>query len=186
MNDTLAAANDAVRMDWTAELDRNRSWLRPVIAARCGEPQAVDEIMQEVSMALIRQKSPLKDPSKIAPWLYQVAVRQSLMFRRRHGRRRNMEARYANHVETTPRQQSTPNPLDWLIANERRELIRDAIQKLPPKEREILLLKYTQDWTYQQIADHLGVSASAVESRLHRARKNLRREMVALEVVEAK
>ena len=40
------------------------------------------------------------------------------------------------------------------------------------------------NWSYQQIADHLGVSHSAVESRLHRARKRMRAELAAMEVIE--
>ena len=186
MRKTPISGPDVKQIDWFAELERHQSWLRTVIAARCREPQAVDEILQEVSMAVIKQKSPLRDATKVAPWLYQIAVRQSLMYRRKCGRRRNLEERYAARVETRFDRSAAADPLDWLIASERRELIRKGIEKLKPKEAEILLLKYTQDWTYQQIAEHLGISEGAVESRLHRARQNLRREMVALEVVESK
>ena len=137
-------------------------------------------------MAAVKQSAPLRETSRVAPWLYQIAVRQSLMFRRRHGRRRNMEHRYAEQLENSPRPAVAPDPLDWLIASERRTLIRQAIQRLKPKEAEILLLKYNHDWSYQQIASHLGISASAVESRLHRARHNMRRQLVALDVIESK
>jgi len=44
-----------------------------------------------------------------------------------------------------------------------------------------LLLKYTENWSYQQIAAHLGISHSAVEARLHRARRKLRAELAAAE-----
>ena len=52
---------------------------------------------------------------------------------------------------------------------------------LPGREAEILLLKYSEDWTYRQIADHLGLTSSAVEARLHRARQRLRRKLAALD-----
>jgi len=173
-------------MDWTAVLEENQRWLRTVVAARSGESQAVAEIMQEISMAVIKQQAPLQDKKKLAPWLYQIAVRQSLMYRRKHGRRRNLEQRYADRIRRMPTRSDPANPLEWLIANERRELIRRGIEQLNPKDAEILLLKYTQDWTYQQIAESQGISESAVESRLHRARQRLRRHMVALEVVETR
>ena len=64
-------------------------------------------------------------------------------------------------------------------------MIRIALQKLSARDMEILLLKYTEDWSYHQIAQKLGVSHSAVEARLHRARKRLRSELMALEVIEA-
>lgn len=172
-------------VDWTAELARHGRWLRTVVRARCQEPQAVDEIMQEVSIAAIKQSAPIRDASKVAPWLYQIAVRQSLMYRRKHGRRRNMERRYAERVELQPQSTDQPNPLDWLIATERQQLVRESVARLSPKDAEILMLKYTEDWTYQQIADHLDTTESAIESRLHRARKKLRSVMASLQPIES-
>lgn len=184
MNQTSRPVQETKRPDWAGELRRHESWLRTVVAARCGERQAVDEIMQEVALAIVKQSAPLRDTSKVAPWLYQVAVRQSLMYRRKHGRRRNLEQRYAEYTEASPRYQPSGNPLEWLLSKERRQLIRRGLERLSPKDTEILLLKYTQDWSYQQIAEHLGITPSAVESRLHRARRNLRKQLVALEVIE--
>lgn len=165
------------KIDWVAELKAHADWLRTVIATRSGESQAVDEIFQEVATAAIQQKAPISDANKIAPWLYQVAVRQSLMHRRKHGRRRKLERNYA---QTKTDQQSIPrDPLGWLLHNERRQVVRKAMQELNPRDAEILMLKYTQDWSYREIADHLGVSESAVEARLHRARKRLRSQLTS-------
>lgn len=172
-------------IDWNAELARHGRWLRTVIAARCQEMQAVDDVMQNVSIAAIKQPTPLRDASKVAPWLYQVAVRQSLMYRRKHGRRRNLERRYAESIATEPQRNIEPNPLDWLLATERQDLVRKAVHKLNPKDAEILMLKYTEDWTYQQIAEHLDTTESAVESRLHRARKKLRAVIATLEPIKS-
>ncbi len=68
------------------------------------------------------------------------------------------------------------------MADERRDLVRQAIRRMPRREAEILLLKYTENWSYEQLAQHLGTSDSAVESRLHRARGRLRKELATLEV----
>jgi RNA polymerase sigma-70 factor (ECF subfamily) len=171
-------------IDWPAELARHDRWLRTVVAARTGEPQAVDEVMQEVALAAVRQQAPLVDRAKAAPWLYRLAVRQSLLYRRRMGRRRKLRDRYAERLEPD-RESLTIDPLGWLLADERRELIRTAIRRLSPKETEILLLKYIEDWNYHQIAAHLGASHSAIEARLHRARGALRRQLAALNVIEA-
>ena len=42
------------------------------------------------------------------------------------------------------------------------------------------MLKYNEDWSYHALAEHLGISHSAVEARLHRARQRLRTELAAL------
>ena len=170
-------------IDWQAALVQHDRWLRTVVLARVGEAAAVEEVMQEVALAAIRQQSPLSDGSKLAPWLYRLALVQSLMYRRKQGRWRKLTNRYAQREQPTDHDRRALDPLEWLLADERQSLVRDAIGRLPRREVEILLLKYTENWSYEQLAQHLGVSESAVESRLHRARAKLRRELTAVEEV---
>lgn len=164
-------------VDWEAELARHDRWLRTVVLARVGELEAVDEVMQEVALAAIAQRSPLADPSKVAPWLYRVAVTRSLMYRRGRGRFRKLTEGFASRVRPSENDSREPDPLDWLLADERRRLVRTALDTLPRKDAEILLLKYTEDWNYHEIAAHLGIGHSAVEARLHRARARLRQAL---------
>ena len=151
--------------------------------SRLRDRHATDEVMQEVALAAVRQAAPLRDQTKAAPWLYRLAVRQVLLYRRKMGRQRKLTDGYV--ARAAPAGLIDVEPLDWLLADERRGLIRTALQKLSARDMEILLLKYTEDWSYQQIAQQLGVSHSAVEARLHRARRRLRAELAALEVIEA-
>ena len=171
----------APNVDWSEALAENGRWLRTVIYARVGERQAVDEVLQEVSLAAIRQQTPLEDRSKVAPWLYRTAVTQSLLYRRKAGRQRKLSDRYAETTQPTEVDTRQIDPLGWLLADERRQLVRQALARLPRRDREILLLKYTEDWSYRQLAEHLGISESAVQARLHRARKRMRDLMERLE-----
>ena len=141
-----------------------------MIGARLGEPQAVEDVMQELSLAAVRQRAPLNDPEKVAPWLYRLAVRQTLLYRRTQGRRRKLVDRYAQRVQPTEADLRQVDPLGWLLAKERRSNVRLAIARLPQRDAEILMLKYNEDWSYHALSEHLGISESAVEARLHRAR----------------
>jgi RNA polymerase sigma-70 factor (ECF subfamily) len=163
----------APSIDWHAALTLHDRWLRTVVLARLHEAQAVDDVMQEVALAAVRQAAPLADVAKLAPWLYQLAVRQSLLYRRKCGRRRKLLGRV---FEQNGSANGTiePQALNWLLASERRELVRRALDLLPARDAQILLLKYTEDWNYHQIAAHLGCSHAAVEARLHRARQRMR------------
>ena len=172
------------QFDPQAALVHHDRWLRTVVLARVGERAAVDEVMQEVALAALRQQAPLVDAGKWAPWLYRVALTQSLLYRRKQGRHRKLVTRYAERVRPMPHDARTCDPLEWLLADERQSLVRQAIGRLPRREVEILLLKYTENWSYEQLAQRLGVSESAVESRLHRARARLRHELAALEEVK--
>jgi RNA polymerase sigma-70 factor (ECF subfamily) len=171
-------------IDWQRALAQHDRWLRTVVFARVREPQAVDEVVQEVALAALKQAAPLTDPSKVAPWLYRLAVLQSLLYRRRCGRRKKLRDRYADEALGDVNRSASPDPLGWLLAEERRSLVRQALAQLASRDAEILLLKYTEHWNYHQIAAHLGIGHSAVEARLHRARARMRQELAALDAVE--
>ena len=174
----------APSVDWQAALAQHDRWLRTVALARLNEPQAVDEVMQEVALAAVRQKAPLADPEKVAPWLYRLTVTQALLYRRRMGRRRKVTEGFAERVRPSESDSRSVDPLAWLLADERRKRVRIALGRLPRRDAEILLLKYTEDWSYHEIAARMGVGHSAVESRLHRARGRMRCELAALDVAE--
>jgi RNA polymerase sigma-70 factor (ECF subfamily) len=179
----------AAAIDWAAVLARHDRWLRTVVAARLGNPHDVDEVMQEIAVAAVAQRAPLADPGRVAPWLYRLAVLQALLYRRREGRRRKLGDRYlrANDLHRNlDAEQTRTDPLDWLLMAERDQLIRMAMRRLPSRDAEILMLKYSEEWSYREMAEHLGISESAVESRLHRARARLRAELAAMSVIEAK
>jgi RNA polymerase sigma factor (sigma-70 family) len=179
---SLAPASELI--DWQAVLEDNQRWLRTVIYARLGEREATEEVLQEVALAAVRQSAPIHDESKVAAWLYRVAIRQVLLFRRKMGRLRKLNDRYAEKYQPTELDRREPNPLGWLIAEERRGLIRQSIGQLKKRDREILLLKYTEGWNYHQIAQKMGLSHSAVEARLHRARQKLRAELARCQALE--
>lgn len=173
-----------VAKDWPHLLARHGRWLRTVILARTGEPQAVDEVLQNVAVAAVKAAAAAADPAEAAPWLYRVAVRQSLLYRRRLGRQRRLRDRYAERLPAESREEAY-DPLAWLLADEQRQMIRFALARLPCRDAETLLLKYGESWSYAEIASRTGVTPDAVRSRLARARDRLRSELTALGVVEA-
>jgi RNA polymerase sigma-70 factor (ECF subfamily) len=171
----------ASRIDWQAALVEHGRWLRTVALARLGEPQAVEEVLQDVAVATVEHGHRLRDPAKVAPWLYRLTAIAALQYRRRQGRRRKLVDRFADRVPPTDADTREPDPLEWLLAEEQRTLVRRALAELPRRDAEILLLKYTENWSYRQLAEHLGLSTSAVEARLHRARQKMRRQLAALD-----
>jgi len=168
-------------IDWERALAEHDRWLRTVIMARLRDREAAEEVLQEVSMAAVRQAAPIHDHTKVAPWLYRLAVIQCLLYRRKAGRQRKLKNNFAERVRPTEEDAREPDPLGWLLADERQRLVREALGRLGTRDSEILLLKYTEEWSYAEISRHLGISEAAVETRLHRARGRLRRELSALE-----
>lgn len=178
------AAGEAL-IDWPEALARHGGWLRRVISTRLGERQAVEDVMQEVCLAAVGKPPPAVGASAVAAWLYRVAVRQCLLYRRRSGRRRRLAERFNDRARgAAPRPLSggadPDGPLPWLLAAERRELVARALARLPRRDADVLALKYGENWSYRELAERLGTTEAAVESRLHRARRRLREELARL------
>jgi len=168
-------------VDWPAVLAQHGRWLRTVVFARVGDHAAADDVMQDIATAAVDKGHQLRDPAKVAPWLYRLAVMAALQYRRREGRRRKLVDRYVQRIPLAEHDVREADPLDWLLADERRSFVRQALERLPRRDAEILLLRYTEDWSYRQLAEHLGLSISAVEARLHRARQRMRRALARLD-----
>lgn len=174
-----AETDSAEPIDLASIVSTHGRWLRTVLAARGVEREALDEVLQDVAAAACRGAEQLNDRDRLGPWLYRIAVVQTLQYRRRAGRRRRLVERYAG--SGVARDEAVDcDPLAWLLAEETQQLVRQAIARLPPRDAELLLLKYTEDWSYRDLAERLGMTVSAVEARLHRARGRMREELARL------
>lgn len=165
--------------DWGEVLAAHDRWLRRILSARLREPPEIDEVMQEVALAVVAQRSPLMDPSRLAGWLYRLAVRQALLYRRKAGRDRAKVGRCAQ-AKPIPVESPDPSPLAWLLHDERRELVRKALGMLPPRDADLLALKYGEGWSARDLAGRLGVGIPAIEARLLRARRRLQAQLASL------
>ena len=66
------------------------------------------------------------------------------------------------------------NPEDWLLSEELREHIEAAIQTLPPRQREVIVLRDVEGWTPGEVCNTLGITESNQRVLLHRARVRVR------------
>jgi RNA polymerase sigma-70 factor (ECF subfamily) len=176
---TTEADPVAGALDWGATLAEHERWLRRVVAARLDEPQAVDEVMQDVALAAVTQRSPLVNPARASVWLYRLAVRHVLIYRRKAGRQRSLVDRYASRKaagETDP----CPSPVAWLLNDERQQLVQAGLKRLPRRDAELLVLKYAEGFGARELAERLGANIPTIEARLHRARRRLRAELAEL------
>lgn len=66
-----------------------------------------------------------------------------------------------------------PNPEISVSIGEKKEQIQKLLNELSPKDRSAVIMRYWYDYSYQEIADTLSLTVSAVKSRLHRSRREL-------------
>ena len=73
----------------------------------------------------------------------------------------------------------TEDPESHMARKEREELLRDAILRLPPVFREVVHLRQTREYSTREISQALGISETAVKSRLARAKLTLRADLLS-------
>ena len=161
----------------------HRPWLNSVVRSRIPEQDAVDDIVSEILVDAIEHVRQGKKVEQIAPWLYRIAIRKVLLFRRTKGRTRRTIESYA-HRDGVSEPWYESSPLETLLQNERRGFIERAMCQLRGRDAEIITFKYVHGWNYQQIADQLGISRVKVTHRLRMARRNLRNALRRLGVTE--
>ena len=157
-------------------LTEHEAWLRTTLLSRLGSMDEVEEVMQEVAVAAANQAAKAEPVERVGPWLYRVAIRQVLLFRRKAGRRRKLLKAAQSKIPCVE-QADTQSPLEFLISEERQREVRQAMVGMCERDRQLLMLKYVDGLSYSDIAQRVGVTAAAVQSRLHRARARLRENL---------
>ncbi len=165
---------EAVQNDeWLMGLKQHEPWLRKVLFNRVGDRDVVDDLMQEIGVAISRPELRPDDINRLGAWLYRVAVKQSFLYRRKMGRYRKHFSS-SDEPLTTAADQQPADPLQWLMGREHQQAVRRCLRELSETDRDLLMLKYSENWTYQQLADRLGVTVHTIEHRLLKAKKRLR------------
>lgn len=166
--------------EWQLVWQEHAGWLRTVLRARVKDDLIADELLQAVNVSAWTHRNQLSDDSRVGPWLYRIALRQVLMFWRREGRRRQrfkpLDLGWDGACDRGD------DPLTWLARTEVHEQVRQALALMCAQDREILMLKHSEQWTYRQIADYLGLTMDTVVHRLARARNRLRKQLVQFDI----
>ncbi len=144
-------------------------WVRGVIYGVLGDPDGVDDVAQQVWAAVWNRIGELRDPRRWKPWLYRLARNAAIDAGREQTRRRNQML-----AADPGGSEAAPAPPHELSMRERHRAVLEAIRLLPPHYREPFVLRHLQDWSYRQIADLMDIPVDTVETRLVRARRQLR------------
>ena len=150
----------------------HRVWLRRVIAARTGSHDAVEEVYSETLLAVTKSDQRPTDEAQVAPWMCKIAVRQSALYQRKSYRQQKLVEGYAHQQQ--PTSEDEEDPIFWLLDQERRDLVRQALGEMEPEARNILIMKFVERLTYNQIGERLGVAPHVAEYRIARGKKQLR------------
>ena len=148
----------------------------------CGQRQDAEDTMQEVLIKLLPYLRKFDNSKALANWLYKVAKNRCLMSRRRSKFAPKEELslhelmpdrRELEQLDRLPES----GPEDSAIRTERAQRLREAVRRVPPEYRIILVLRDMEGFTDEEVSEVTGLRAGTVRVRLHRARLFVRKEL---------
>jgi RNA polymerase sigma-70 factor, ECF subfamily len=164
--------DDAFRVLFETHKDRVYS-----IALRySGNSTAAMDIAQDTFVKLLSNIGQFRGDSSFESWLYRLVVNTCLDHHRKRRRflpllEEGLEE--ALDVFRAPRESA----LHDLLREEQTERVQQVVAQLPEEQRIVVVLRYTDGLSYEQIADLLGCRRGTVASRLNRAHKALERRL---------
>lgn len=129
---------------------------------------AAEEIVQDVFLAYHFQQERFKNESSLKTYLVKITVHKS------HDYLRSWRAKKRQFVESFHLRAAEHSSEYWLVVESERQILVEALWKLPLKYREVLLLHYYDDYKIREIAEIIGISENTVKTRISRGRTKLK------------
>lgn len=142
-----------------------------LIRLHVGRPAEAEDVLQQTFLAAWRGAATFRGASSVRTWLFTIA--RHTAWRRRDDARRHAAAEVPLDELGVRAGWGSADPETLALAAERRDLLRAAFDTLDPIDREVLTLRDLEGQSGEEAAALLGLSLSAMKSRLHRARMTL-------------
>ena len=134
-----------------------------------------EDLVQEVFLRILKYRATFRGESKFSTWMYQIGRNAHID----HLRARRPEV----SIDSCWEQEASAQPLPAQKAesDQQADLLARALEQLPLRKREVLLLSRFQGLKYEEIAGLLACSVQSVKVQVHRALKELRRHYLGLQ-----
>ncbi len=131
----------------------------------CGEREEAKDLLQETFLAIYQSLPRFSGRSSFYTYTYRILLN---LYNKTKRKQRKILLPLSEDTRA-----STPSPAEAFLKEERREKVREAIARLPGRFQEVIILRYLEELTYQQIANQLQIKEGTVKSRLFKAKRLL-------------
>ncbi len=128
------------------------------------------DLVQETFIAAVRHIGSLREDAKFGSWLFGIAHQKCLQLWRKPNREEILPDDIAEATD-----EGADRPDDLLIRQEQETEFMNLLNQLPLPQRSVLLLHFAEDFSLEEIAGITGAQIGTVKSRMHYAKKSLRK-----------
>lgn len=159
-----------------------RRYQRPIsgyVYRMVGDYEAALDLTQEIFIKIYGSLSRYRPEFKFSTWIYKIAHNAAIDHLRRHaGRERSIVNGTEADNYDLPLESAGLSPEQQSEREERRIEIEGVVRSLPTAYRELVVLRHSQDLTYEEIVDVTGLPLGTVKNRLFRAREMMRQQFL--------
>jgi RNA polymerase sigma-70 factor (ECF subfamily) len=172
-DDLMLLARGGVEAAFDALVRRHQKRVLGVAARLAGRSSLAPDIAQNTFLAIYRALPKYQPRGKFAAYLYRVLLTQC----RLSHRSTNVENHALEKFSRIPTDTSNVEAEDIILARERRREVELALDRLSPKLRQVVVLRYSGDLSYDEIAEVLSIPVGTVKRRIFDAVEKLRRNV---------
>ena len=159
-----------------------RRYQRPISAyvyRMVGDYDAALDLTQEIFIKVYGSLARYRSEFKFSTWIYKIAHNCAVDHLRRHnGREQSLVSGLEGDTYELPIESRRPSPEQESERRERRIEIEGVVRSLPAVYRELIILRHSQDLTYEEIVEVTGLPLGTVKNRLFRAREMMRQQFL--------
>jgi len=154
-----------------------------------GNKQEAEDISQDTFLRVYSNLDKYDETHKFSTWIYRIASNLSIDRIRKKKPSVFLDAEWKDEegldwYSRLPNDNKTPE--EELLLDEQQRLIQEALLSLPEKYRLIMILKYMEDRSIQEISTITDTSLATVKTRLHRGREYLRKQLLHNEMEQGR
>ena len=162
----VAAARNGDAESFGRLCEQHYPALVAIAYSQLADRSLAEDAAQETVLVAFRDIAKLKDAGRFLPWLAAICRNTAIDMAKARARERGAQAEDCGPVADLCHHE-----------NNTVAVVREIIFRLDPDVRDIIVLRYYNGMTYEQIAGMLGVSEESINGKLRRARNTIRREL---------
>lgn len=139
-----------------------------------------EDVVQDTFLRVYRNITRYDVNQKFSTWIYRIATNLCIDRLRKRKPNYSLDAEM-NDQEGVDGYSMIPSddrtPESYLLVSETQRMIHEAIESLPAKYKSVMVLRYLQDMSLQEISDVLDMPVTTIKTRVHRGREFLRKKL---------